>query len=345
MNSRTGILLVNLGTPDSPKPKDVYKYLIEFLTDGRVIDMPWLSRQLLVRGLIVPARYKQSAKSYQEIWTPEGSPLKVYGLRVESKLQESLGENYLVKLAMRYQEPSIEKGLQVLLKANIERLIVFPLFPHYASATTGSVHQKVAEELKRHLHIPETIFVNQFATDAGLIKAFCEVSRPYQVADYDHILFSFHGLPQKHITKIDRSGSCLNVENCCQTYCERNRTCYSAQSYATAREIALKLGIPQERYTICFQSRLGKDPWLQPFTSETISRLAKEGKKRVLVFCPAFVCDCLETIYEIGIEYAAEFKHAGGEQLDLVPGLNDHPQWIQALQEMILSYEPRHAYA
>jgi protoporphyrin/coproporphyrin ferrochelatase len=330
----TGILLVNLGTPNSPKGKDVYQYLIEFLTDKRVIDSGWLARQLLVRSVIVPFRYRQSAKAYRSIWTQEGSPLKVYGYRVQEKLQERLGKEFVVELAMRYQHPSISEALERLQSKSINRLIVIPLFPQYASATTGSVHQKVMEILSQWDVIPELVFIDQYATHPDMIEAFCEVASPYRCANYDHVLLSFHGLPEKQLVKADKKAHCLRTQDCCQKLSKTNATCYSAQCYATAQALAKALKLEKSHYTLSFQSRLGKDPWLQPYTSEVIRDLARKGKKRILVFCPSFVCDCLETVYEIGVEYAEEFKHAGGEQLDLVPGLNDHPRWIDALSVM-----------
>ena len=329
---KKGLLIVNLGTPDSPHPKDVYRYLIEFLTDKRVIDYPWLKRQLLVRGIIVPFRFRQSAKAYQAIWTEEGSPLMVYGRRVENALQKLLEDRYLVKLAMRYQNPSMEKAIQNLLDAQVEEIIVLPLFPQYASATTGSVHEKVMKILSTYQNIPKLTLINNFATHPRMIEAFCKKAQEeYDLNSYDHILFSFHGLPKRQIIKADPSGNCFSCDKCCHT----NKQCYSAQCYATAEAIASQLNLSKKRYSLSFQSRLGKEPWLEPFTSATIQKLAEQGKKRVLVFCPAFICDCLETIYEIGIEYAEEFNKAGGERLDYVKGLNDHPLWIQALSEII----------
>lgn len=333
-----GVLLVNLGTPRSAQPSEVYRYLIEFLTDERVIDLPWLKRQLLVRGMIVPFRYRQSARAYQQIWTKGGSPLLIYGRQLQEKLQHALGKNFRVELAMRYQEPSIKEGIASLMKEGVQQLIVLPLFPQYASATTGSVHQRVQEELANYNVIPKVTLIDQFTTHPGLIHAFSERAKQYDLNDYDHVLFSFHGLPEKHIKKADRMGRCLKSSDCCAQWSDGNYACYSAQCYASARAIAESIGLSSERYTICFQSRLGKDPWLQPYTSATIHALAKNGKKRVLVFCPAFVCDCLETTYEIGIEYAAEFKQAGGERLDLVEGLNAHPAWISAVASIVRSH-------
>lgn len=334
MQPTTGILLVNLGTPKSPKPRDVYRYLIEFLTDERVMDLPWLQRQFLVRGLIVPKRYRQSALSYKEIWTPEGSPLMVYGKRVKNLLQNSLGDKFFVELAMRYQEPSIVSGIKSILNAGVEHLIVLPLFPQYASATTGSVHQRVQEELCKLNVIPKVTLISHYATDKGLIEAFCSSARQFPLKDYDHILFSFHGLPQRQIKKANPKGSCFS-QNCCQEI--KNGCCYLAQCYATAEAIVKELNLSKDCYSVCFQSRLGKDPWIEPYTVNTIESLAKQGKKNVLVICPAFVCDCLETIFEIGVEYAHLFKKAGGHRLDLVPGLNDRVEWIEALKKIVLN--------
>lgn len=335
MKNKTGILLVNLGTPDSPHPRDVYRYLTEFLTDGRVIDTSWIYRQLLVRGVIVPLRYRQSVRMYKEIWTSEGSPLKVYGYRLCKSLQKKLGEAYCVELAMRYQNPSIFEVLMNMRKAMIDKLLIFPMFPQYASATTGSVHQKIMEIVSQWEVIPEITFINHFSTHPSFIQALGAVASPYNIGSYDHILFSFHGLPQRHIRNADKKEHCLKSKDCCLKISSLNQGCYSAQCNATASSIANYLNLTKEQFSISFQSRLGRDPWLQPYTSEVITNLAQQGKKRILVFCPAFVCDCLETLYEIGVEYAAEFKHAGGEYLDLVPGLNDHPKWVDAVFDII----------
>lgn len=341
---KIGVLLVNLGTPDSPSVGDVYRYLIEFLTDGRVVDIPWWRRQLLVRGVIVPARCWQSARSYQKIWTKQGSPLKLYGYTVRDKLQEILGKNFMVELAMRYQEPSLTGAIARFKQAHLDRWIVLPLFPQYASATTGSVNQRVMELISKEQVIPEITFINNFAVDEGLIAAFCAVAEPFDLDSYDHILFSFHGLPKRQLYKVDKARICFKNDQCCSCLTADNMYCYSAQCYATAQSLAEALGLDKKRYSLSFQSRLGKEPWLEPFTSEVIQRLARQGNKRVLVFCPSFVCDCLETLYEIGIEYSQEFKHAGGEVLQLVPGLNAHPLWIEALGSLIKKYSNRAVY-
>jgi ferrochelatase len=335
MENKIGVLLVNLGTPASPQPKDVYRYLIEFLTDARVIDLPWLQRQLLVRGIIVPFRYRQSARQYQQIWTDKGSPLMIYGRNVQHALQQSLGATFKVELAMRYQEPSIEDGIANLLNADISHLIVLPLFPQYASATTGSVHERVQEVLKARQVIPKLTLINHYAAHPSLIDAFCGVTKNLPMEEYDHFLFSFHGLPERHIRKADPSGKCLS-HTCCSQLCHSNQNCYAAQCHATARAIAQQLKLPKDKWEVSFQSRLGKEPWLQPYSSTRIRQLGQQGTKKLLVFCPAFVCDCLETLFEMRIENSEIFTHAGGERLDLVPGLNDDPLWIKALQKIVL---------
>ena len=336
--SKKGILLVNLGTPDSPETKDVRKYLNEFLMDGRVIDINPVSRALLVRGIIAPFRSPKSAKLYKHIWSKEtGSPLLHYSKLQHAALQQRLGDDYQVELAMRYQSPSIESALERLKAALVESIQVIPLFPQYASASTGSVIDKVMELIKEWQTIPSVSFVNSFHDNKLMIQTFADNGRKYQPETYDHILFSFHGLPQRQLIKCDHTGSyCLKVDGCCDTLNDTNKFCYSAQSHHTAKLIAEALNIPKEKYTICFQSRLGSDPWVQPYTSEIVAKLAKEGKKRLLVFCPAFVADCLETVYEVTEEYGAEFKALGGEHVQLVESLNDSPTFIDALEKMVL---------
>ena len=331
---KTGVLMVNLGTPDSPEPKDVYKYLIQFLTDGRVIDIPTFRRNLLVRGIIVPFRYKKSAKSYAEIWEEQGSPLMYHSVNLTEKVRKALGDDYHVVLAMRYQNPGIEAGLNELKKADVERLIILPLFPQYASATTGSIHQEVMEHVKNWEVIPNLTFINSYYDHPKMIGTFAEIGAKHQPEQYDHVLFSFHGLPERQIYKADQHNHCLK-EGCCATISHINKFCYRAQCFATARAIAEKLHIEKGKYTVCFQSRLGKTPWIQPYANETIEKLAHEGKKKILAFSPAFVADCLETIFEIGVEYDEEFKEMGGEKVQLVESLNDHPKWVETVVELV----------
>lgn len=328
-----GILLVNLGTPNSPHKWDVYRYLIEFLTDEKVIDVPWLKRQLLVRGAIVPARLTQSTLSYRKIWTSEGSPLMVYGKRVEKLLRERLGGNALIELAMRYQNPSIERGILKLLSKGVKELLIFPLFPQYADATTGSIQKKVEEIVKQIAPKIPFKMIPDFANHPAFIEALASIPEAKQWSEYDHVLFSYHGLPERQLRK--KSPYCLASHACC----DKNAQCYRAQCFATTKALTSLLKIPRERYTHCFQSRLGKEPWLEPYASDAIQKLAQDGVKKLLVFSPSFVCDCLETIYEIKEEYGAEFRHAGGKQLDLVPGLNDSPSWIAALEQIIIDFK------
>jgi ferrochelatase len=336
--SKKGILLVNLGTPDSPSAADVRKYLREFLMDARVIDINPIARALLVKGIIAPTRGPKSAKLYQKIWDEKtGSPLLHYSKLQQQLLQQRLGDDYIVELAMRYQNPSIELALGKLKDALVSDIRVIPMFPQYASASTGSVYEKVMGLVKDWPTPPNISFINSFHDNELMIATFAANAQKYQPENYDHILFSFHGLPQRQLIRSDHTHSyCLKVNDCCQTLNNTNKFCYSAQSHHTAQLIAQKLNIPKEKYTICFQSRLGSDPWVQPYTSEVVARLAKEGKKRLLVFCPAFVADCLETVYEVTQEYGAEFKALGGEHVQLVESLNDSPLWIEALEGLAI---------
>jgi len=335
---KKGVLLINLGTPDSPSVSDVRKYLREFLMDPRVIDINPIARTVLVKGIIAPTRGPKSAKLYQQIWDDKtGSPLMHYSLLQRSLLQEALGDEYQVELAMRYQSPSIEIALASLKDALVDSIKVIPMFPQYASASTGSVYEKVMDIVGKWPTSPNLSIINSFHDNEGMIQAFADNAKKYKHETYDHILFSFHGLPQRQLIKSDHTHQhCLKVNDCCQTLTDANKFCYSAQSHHTAKLLAEKLNIPKEKYTICFQSRLGSDPWVQPYTSEVVHCLAKEGKKRLLVFCPAFVADCLETVYEVTVEYHEEFIAAGGEHVQLVESLNDSPTWIAALKEMVV---------
>jgi len=335
---KKGILLVNLGTPDSPETKDVRKYLNEFLMDPRVIDINPVSRALLVKGIIAPFRAPKSGALYKHIWDSKtGSPLLHYSKLQHQALQQRLGDEYQVELAMRYQTPSIESALNRLKTALVESIQVIALFPQYASASTGSVYDKVMDIVRKWQTIPSISFVNSFHDNPLMIETFANNGKKHGPESYDHVLFSFHGLPQRQLIKCDHTGNhCLKSADCCQTLSNVNKYCYSAQSYDTARLIAEKLNLPKEKYTVCFQSRLGSDPWVQPYTSQVVAQLAKEGKKRLLVFCPAFVADCLETVYEVTEEYGAEFKALGGEHVQLVESLNDSPTWIDALEEMVV---------
>ncbi|MBA3722462.1 MAG: ferrochelatase [Parachlamydiaceae bacterium] len=335
VTANIGILLVNLGTPNSPRPFDVFNYLNEFLTDERVIDFGWLKRQLFVRGVIVPFRFRQSAKLYESIWTEKGSPLLLHGIDVRNKLQEELGDEYFVSLGMRYQNPSIKSCLDELKMKHLKEIIIIPMFPQYSSATTGSVNAKIMEEIKYWEVIPKLTFINNFADHPGFINALCERARQYDIGSYDHILFSYHGLPERQIRKADKENKCLS-RSCCKSLSEQNQHCYKGQCYATTRRLVEKLGLSENQYSVCFQSRLGRDPWIQPYTSDVIKNCSEKGWKNLLVFSPSFVADCLETISEIGHEYNVEFQKLGGERLQLVEGLNSHPKWIEGLKQIIV---------
>ena len=331
----TGVLLVNLGTPDSPSTPHVRKYLREFLMDGRVIDIPYLLRAMLVNGIIAPFRAPKSAKEYAKLWEDRGSPLKFYGLDVRDMLQEKLGAGYKVALGMRYQSPGIESALEELRAANVSRIVVVPLFPQYASATTGSVSQKVNSIVNQWQIIPSIAHINQFMDHPKFIEAFAAIGRSMMARnDYDHVVFSYHGVPERHIKKGSVGNQC-QLGTCCNAFHDRNRYCYRAQCFYTSRLLAKALGLKEDEYTTTFQSRLGKDPWIQPYTDEFLKTLPSMGKKRVLAFSPAFIADCLETTLEVGEEFKEEFLEAGGQVWDLVPSLNDSPLWVECLEDLV----------
>jgi protoporphyrin/coproporphyrin ferrochelatase len=334
MTSKTGVLLVNLGTPNAPTPSAVSRYLTEFLLDPRVIDYPWLFRNLLVRGLIVPLRKKRIAKAYKSIWTENGSPLLSHLKDNKLSLQKALGPSFHVSIAMRYQTPSIVDGLKELESAQVDKIVVLPLFPQYAAATTGSIFEKTMQTILKWQTPPKISFINNFYSHPLFSEAFAKVSEKYTFANYDKILFSFHGLPERHIKNADSSKTCLLAKNCC----EKNFSCYRAQCLETAKQIADKLKIAPNCYTVCFQSRLGQDEWLKPYTSHVVKSLAKDGAKKLLVFSPAFVADCLETLYEIQVELQDEFRSFGGEKIDLVESLNSEEIWIHLLRNLILEH-------
>ncbi len=333
--SKQGVLLVNLGTPDSTSVSDVRKYLREFLSDKRVIDIPAVPRWLLVNLIIAPFRGPKSAAEYQKLFTERGSPLKYYTEDITRLLQDSLGNEYIVEFAMRYQNPSIEAALQALKAKKVHKIHVIPLFPQYASATTGSVIDKIMEITKDWQVIPEMVFTSHFLEEDLFINTFVKKGKDWiNRHEYDHFVFSYHGLPERQIKKASVNNYC-KLGNCCQSLNDNNRFCYRAQCFHTTRLIVEKLKIPTEKYTVCFQSRLGNDPWVQPYTEEVLKKLAKEGKKKVLAFSPAFVSDCLETTIEVGETYHEEFLELGGERWDLVESLNDDPMWVECLAGLV----------
>lgn len=330
---KKGVLLVNLGTPDSTKVSDVRKYLREFLSDKRVIDIPAVPRWLLVNGIIAPFRAPKSAAEYRKLFDDRGSPLKYYTDDITNMLQEKLGSEYLVKYAMRYQNPSLQSVLAEM-KEKVASIKVIPLFPQYASATTGSVIDKVMEIAKNWQVIPEINFISQFLEEELFIETIVDQGRKLMnESSYDHFVFSYHGLPERQIRKASYGDHC-QLGSCCNTLNEQNRYCYRAQCFETTRLVAKQLGILASDYTVCFQSRLGKDPWVQPYTEDVLNKLVEQGIKKVLAFSPAFVSDCLETTIEVGETYQEDFIEAGGEQWDLVPSLNVEEKWVECLKEL-----------
>lgn len=337
--AKTGVLLVNLGTPDSTKTGDVRKYLREFLMDGRVIDFPFIPRWMLVNLIIAPFRAPKSAKEYRKLWTDRGSPLLFHTEDLREKLIQKLDmDKYQVEIAMRYQSPSIEEGLKKLNKANVKKIIVIPLFPQYASATNGSVVDKVMEIARKWQIIPNITFISNFVEHPLFLEAWAELGREMMEKEkYDMYLFSYHGLPERQIRKGSVDGYCQLSDKCCGNYTKKNQFCYRGQCFHTTRLIAAKLDLPEDKVVTCFQSRLGKDPWIKPYTEDVIEELAAKGVKKVLAFSPAFVADCLETTIEVGEEYKEEFEELGGEKWDLVPSLNSRDMWIDCVKDLVES--------
>jgi len=334
----TGILLVNLGTPDSTSTGDVRRYLRQFLMDGRVIDFPFLPRFLLVNGIIAPFRAPKSAAVYRKVWMEEGSPLKVYGLKLEELVQKELGEGYIVKLGMRYMNPSIDSGLEFLKKAQVDRIVVVPLFPQYASATNGSVFELATQIISTWQTIPAFNFTGPFFNHSFFLDPIVkQIQEARASGNFDQVLFTYHGLPERHIRKGDDTKTCL-VGDCCQSYHKGNALCYRAQCFETSRLIARKVGLADSEFTTSFQSRLGRDPWIKPYTDDVIKKWPAQGIKRVLALSPSFVADCLETTEEIGDEYREVFESAGGEHWELVPCVNDRPDWVEGLSQWIRAF-------
>ena len=334
--SKKGLLLINLGSPDSTSVPDVRKYLREFLMDGRVLDAPWLIRWCVVNLAILPTRPAQSAEAYAQVWTPEGSPLVVTSRKLKSGLQHRVGDDFPVELAMRYQSPSIETAIKNLHSQGITDLLVFPLFPHYAMSSFETAVIR-AQEVAAHV-APEIILriAKPYYDDPDYISALVASAEPYVAEPYDHLLFSFHGLPERHLRKSDPTGChCLATPDCCTTPSEAHNTCYRAQCFATVRAFVKEAGIPADKFSVAFQSRLGRDPWLKPYTDFELTRLAESGVKKMLVICPAFVSDCLETLEEIAMRGRETFLEAGGDQLTLIPCMNEHPRWLEALEKIV----------
>lgn len=328
------VLLVNLGSPDSPSVPDVRRYLREFLMDGRVLDAPWPVRFCIVHFGILPKRPVESAHAYSTIWTEAGSPLVAISRSLQALVQQRL--SVPVELAMRYQNPSIDDAVRALAAQGVTETVLIPLFPHYAMSSFETAVVRVQDSVRRHAPAM-TLHVQQPYYDApGYIEALVASAREQLDGGYDHLLFSFHGIPERHLRKADPTGChCLTTPACCETPSQAHAFCYRAQCLKTMRDFVAKAGIPADRYSFAFQSRLGRDPWLKPYTDFELERLAREGVKKMLVICPAFISDCLETIEEIGMRGRDSFLRAGGRELQLIPCMNEHPRWIEALADFV----------
>lgn len=326
------VLIVNLGSPATPSVPDVRRYLREFLGDERVIDLPAPLRWLLLEGLILRTRPKKSAHAYASIWTPEGSPLMVTSASVQRKLAAAVPPGLPVHLAMRYGEPAIAGVIDRLVSAGIQEVLLIPQYPHYAMSSWETVEMKVREEAARRA--PDLVIdcLPPFFADADYIEALHAVSAPWFAEPHDHVLFSYHGVPLRHLRKAGCThGRCQCADDCCPVGSPSRATCYRAQVLATTRALAARAGLAPDRYSVSFQSRLAGEPWLAPFTDHELQRLPGTGVKRLLVLCPAFVADCLETLEEIAVAGRETFLAAGGESFQLIPCLNDQTPYIDFL--------------
>jgi len=334
---KRAVLLVNLGSPESTSVPDVRRYLDEFLGDERVIDRPPQPfRSMIFNGIVIPRRAPKSAHAYEQIWTPEGSPLIVISKSVRQKLAAVLGAAAPVYLAMRYGNPSIASVIAQIAADGIEELLLFPQYPHYAMSSWETVVVKVREEAEAHAPRLRIVCVQPFFADADYIEALHAVTAPYLAQPHDHVLFSYHSIPARHLRKADSSHAhCLTVEDCCTTCSPMQATCYRAQVLATTRALVARAGIPADKHSVSFQSRLAGEPWLKPYTDYELERFPAEGKKRLLVICAAFVADCLETLEEIRGQGRDIFMEAGGESFAQIPCLNDQAPYIDFLAKRV----------
>jgi ferrochelatase len=338
--SQRAVLLVNLGSPDSTAVPAVRRYLREFLGDERVIDLrPRLAARIMVDGLITPFRAPKSAHAYREIWTDEGSPLIVTTERVRDKLSAALGSVAPVYVAMRYGSPSIASVVARIAADGIDEVLLFPQYPHYAMSSWETVVAKVHAEAARCAPQLRIDGILPFYQDPDYIEALYTVTAPYLEQPHDHLLFSYHGIPERHLRKADSSRShCMTVPDCCTTCSPLHATCYRAQVFGTTRAFVARAGIPDDKFSVSFQSRLAGEPWLSPFTDHEFERLPREGKKRLLVICPAFVADCLETLEEIRGRGREAFTAAGGETFTQIPCLNDQAPYIDFLANRVRAW-------
>lgn len=333
------MLIANLGTPNSPNTGDVRRYLREFLSDPRVLDIATLPRWLLVNAVIAPFRAPRSAQAYRKVWTERGSPLLSNGRDLRDALAAELGPGFEVALGMRYAEPSLATALDALLQHDLARVVFVPLFPQYASSSTGSALESLHALVGERWNVPAVTTLPEFFDAPGFVAALAEIAAPRLAAFRpDHVLLSYHGLPERQVRKSDSTGRhCLASAGCCDAISAANRHCYRAQCYATSRALASALHLPAGSYSTAFQSRLGRTPWITPFTDVLLPELARAGAKRLAVLCPSFVSDCLETLEEIGLRGAEQWRALGGEALELVPCANAHPAFVRFLAEQVRS--------
>lgn len=327
-----GLLLINLGTPDNPGIAAVKPYLHRFLTDKRVIDIPAFLRYILVYGLIVPFRAKNSAHAYQSIWTSDGSPLLYHSKELALGLQKKAPAHYQVALGMRYGNPSIESALDELKACS--SVVILPLYPQYSSAATGSSIEETLRLMSKKHVIPSLRIIRDFYHHPAYIKAQAELIRAH-LKPSAHLLFSYHGIPERHIIK---SGCATVCSNACPPPSTSSLGCYRAQCYQTSALLAQELELKPEQYSTAFQSRLGKTPWIKPYTDELLTELSTQGIKELAIACPSFVADCLETIEEIGIRGQAQWRSLGGTDASLIPCMNSNPAWIDAIWELVLNH-------
>ncbi|MCX4193700.1 ferrochelatase [Methylophaga sp. OBS1] len=331
--TKRAVLLANLGSPDAPETGPVRRYLNQFLMDPYVIQLPWVLRRLIVSLFVLPSRPKDSAAAYRSVWTDEGSPLIVLSERLKSAVEKQV--EMPLAMAMRYGNPSIEQQLLKLCEdKTIEEVFYIPLYPHFADSTITTSIEEARRVIRDHNLNVTLKVIDPFYDHPDYINALVESAQPYLDQDYDHLVFSYHGLPETHITKLDKSGShCLQQDNCCQIPHPAHKTCYRHQVMRTTECFASRANLPADRYSVAFQSRLGRAKWLGPNTEDRLTELAQSGAKNVLVICPAFVTDCLETLEEIAIRGEEVFQEAGGESLTLIPCMNDHPAWVNLLAD------------
>ncbi|HEY8397067.1 MAG TPA: ferrochelatase [Flavihumibacter sp.] len=330
---KLGVLLMNLGSPDSTAVKDVKRYLDEFLMDERVIDLPYWRRVLLVRGIIVRFRAPKSAKAYESIWTKEGSPLIVLTRKLQEALQEQIDEP--VEICMRYGNPSPKQAYDKLLSEHpdLEEVILVPMYPHYAMSSYETAVEYAKLQHKEGGYRFKLTIVPPYYDEPNYLEALAESMQPYLQQEYDHLLFSYHGVPERHIHKGDITGNhCLKVGNCCDVDSPAHQYCYRHQCWVTSKKVAALLNIPDGKWSMSFQSRLGRDEWLKPYTAVRLEELPNQGVKKLAVACPAFISDCLETLEEIAEEGKETFLHAGGESFTMIPCLNVHPAWVKTLK-------------